>query len=66
MNLDVSLQKKFRIRESNNIEFRTELFNSLNHPNLFNPVTTFNSSSFGTITTAATAREIQFGIRYGF
>lgn len=63
---DISLAKNFRFRETNNFEFRVEFFNALNHPNFLNPVTTFNSPSFGVITTAEPGREIQFGLRYGF
>ncbi len=63
---DVSFAKNFQFRETNNIEFRAELFNALNHPNFLNPSTAFNSPTFGVITTAEPGREIQFGLRYGF
>jgi hypothetical protein len=66
VNLDFSLLKNFRFREANNLQFRAELFNSLNHPNFLNPVTTFNSASFGVITGALAGREVQFGLRYSF
>ena len=66
VNLDFSLLKNFRPWESHNLQFRAELFNSLNHPNFLNPVTTFNSPSFGVITGALAAREVQLGLRYSF
>lgn len=66
VDLDFSLVKNFRIYEQHNLEFRAELFNAFNHPNFLNPVTTFNSPAFGTITGAESGREIQFGLRYSF
>jgi len=66
VNLDFSLLKNFKFRESDNLQFRAELFNSMNHPNFLNPVTTFNSPSFGVITGALAGREVQLGLRYSF
>jgi len=44
-----------------------ESFNLLNTFNLGNPVTNFNSGSFGRITSMTGApRIIQFGVKYGF
>jgi hypothetical protein len=37
---DLILDKKFRVRESSFVEFRTEFFNILNHANFANPVGT--------------------------
>ena len=36
-NLDLGIQKLFRLTESMRLEFRTEMFNALNHPNFDNP-----------------------------
>ncbi len=66
VDFDFSLIKNFRFHERQNLQFRAELFNSVNHPNFLNPVTTFNSPAFGTITGALSGREIQFGLRYSF
>ena len=66
VDLDFSLIKNYKFRDTNNIEVRAELFNSFNHPNFLNPTTTFNSPSFGVITTAEPGREVQFGVRYSF
>lgn len=60
-NLDFSLAKVFKIRESMGLEFRVETFNTLNHFNPGNPNTSLNynvatgaqtNASFGTIQSA--------------
>jgi hypothetical protein len=40
--LDLILNKRFRISESMNVEFRTEVFNIMNHANFANPASTIN------------------------
>ena len=42
-NLDASLSKSFRIRERTSMQFRTEVFDVLNHPNWGNPGTTLGN-----------------------
>ena len=42
-----------RPKEGSSIQFRAEFFNALNHPQFANPNTTFGSSSFGIISSAA-------------
>jgi hypothetical protein len=63
---DFSLQKDFRIREKHTIQFRSEYYNLPNHVNMGNPNGTFTSSAFGKVTSATSARQIQFGLRYAF
>jgi hypothetical protein len=64
---DVSLAKKFPIRESQSVTFRAEFFNLPNHINFGLPGATLTSTaSFGTITTSTSARQIQFALRYAF
>jgi outer membrane receptor protein involved in Fe transport len=63
--LDASVLKTFAIRESVLFQLRMDTFNTLNHTNLGNPVSTINSSSFGQLTTA-TARSMQIGGRLTF
>ena len=63
---DFAAQKDFRFRERHSIQFRTEFFNLPNHVNFNNPTATFSSSSFGKVTSATPARQIQFGLRYAF
>jgi hypothetical protein len=48
---DLVLNKRFRLTESTNIEFRTEVFNIFNFANFAIPSTTLNNA-LGTVTTA--------------
>jgi len=71
--LDLSLNRKFRLREGMTLQFRSEFFNVLNHPNLAIPSqrTVFSASgpvgSAGRITSTATpSRQVQFGLRLMF
>lgn len=66
VDLDVSAVKNFRIRERINLQFRAELFNSMNHPQFLNPATTYPSATFGVISGAEAGREVQFGLRASF
>jgi Carboxypeptidase regulatory-like domain/TonB dependent receptor-like, beta-barrel len=64
--VDLAAVKGFEVGE-NRLEFRTEFFNLLNHPNFGLPNPDFTSPAFGTISATVTpGREIQFGLRYGF
>jgi hypothetical protein len=69
---DIALMKNTRLAERFNVQFRTEFFNLLNHPNFGtpNPIV-FSGSAFsataGLITsTATTSRQIQFGLKLIF
>lgn len=65
--VDVAVDKKFRIREGHNIEFRTEFFNVSNTVNFGDPTVAMNNATFGKITSQRTPpRQIQFGLRYRF
>jgi hypothetical protein len=68
--IDLSVNKRFRISERVEAQFRTEMFNSLNHPNFAIPSarTVYSSSgpvgSAGRITSTATsARQLQLGLK---
>jgi len=66
-NWDFSIQKKFTIKESHEIQFRTDIFNVWNHPIFRFPssVALQTASTFAQITqTAVPARLIQFGLTY--
>lgn len=63
---DISIAKKFRITEKQRLEFRGELFNMPNVINFGDPNTSFVSPTFGQITSATSARQIQFALRYTF
>jgi carboxypeptidase family protein/TonB-dependent receptor-like protein len=71
--LDLAANKTFRLRERLNLQFRTEVFNFLNHPNFSVPSqrTIFSSTgavgSAGLITTTRTSsRQLQFGLKLTF
>jgi hypothetical protein len=74
INWDISFIKNTKLRERLGLQFRAEAFNALNHVNLGFPNTTFvagtdgknRSGSFGVITSARDARQIQFALRLSF
>ncbi|MBC7928331.1 MAG: TonB-dependent receptor [Bryobacteraceae bacterium] len=65
-NVDVSINRTFRISERTGVQFRAEAFNVANHANFGLPVADLNSSSFGRIFTAAPPRLVQFGLKLMF
>lgn len=65
-NTDISLIKHFDLSERIKTEFRAEFFNLFNHPNLGVPNSVIGSSTAGHITSAASARDIQFGLKLKF
>jgi len=66
-NLDLSIFKELPITESKRFEFRVEMFNATNTPVWAIPVTSMDSPNFGQVTsTANTARQIQFGLKFYF
>jgi hypothetical protein len=66
-NFDIGLLKVTPIKESINVEFRTEFFNAFNRPQLGFPDTTFQGPTFGQITTQYNQpRIIQFGLKVNF
>jgi hypothetical protein len=69
-NFDATLQKEFAVRENMRLQFRLDVFDFLNHPNLNAPIgagrTFSNSTSFGSITSANDPREMQFSLRLAF
>jgi len=65
--IDVALEKKFQVTESNTLEFKTEFFNIPNVVNFGDPVGAMNNANFGKITSQRTPpRQIQFSLRYRF
>jgi len=66
-NMDFVLQKSFKIRETQQIEFRSEFFNMLNHPNFGLPGNTVDEAGGASITSTATDnRQIEFALKYTF
>jgi len=67
VNLDASLFRIIPLTEKTSIEFRAEAFNLTNTPHFNNPGTTFGTSTFGMITSAANdSRAIQLGAKLSF
>lgn len=64
--MDIGLHKDFVLTERIGLSFRTEAFNLLNKTNLGPPNGNRSSNSFGTITSAYPARQMQFGMRLSF
>lgn len=67
--LDFSLRKTFPIRESQNVEFRLEFFNALNHPNFAQPDGNIDDGpgQTGVVTgTGLDNREIQGALKFNF
>lgn len=66
VNFDFSLAKNFYIKETVNVQFRSEFFNAFNHPDFNLPNRSMGSANFGTISGASSPRTIQFGLRITF
>ncbi len=66
VNLDIALAKKFRIRESANLEIRMDAFNVFNHANFGNPDTNIGDATFGQISTTAAPRIVQIAAHLRF
>jgi hypothetical protein len=66
-NFDFSIAKKIRFSESRELQFRTEFFNGLNHPQFALPNATVGVGGAGTITsTQRSNRQMQFALRLAF
>ncbi len=64
---DLGLHKAFPLwSESSNFDFRAEAFNVLNKVNYSSPNSTFGGSSFGQITSAFPARQLQLAAKIIF
>ena len=65
-NWDLSIFKNTLISEHKTIQFRCEMFNSFNHVNFSQPDTNSSDPTFGQISGAGAAREIQLGLKLLF
>ncbi len=69
-NLDTSLFKIFAFTERYRLEFRSEFFNTLNHPNFSNPSSRYTTSTLGSFgkvfSTTTDPREVQFALKLYF
>ena len=64
--VDISLHKEFTFGEDKTFGFRVDMFNALNHAIFNAPNGNMALSSAGRVTSAATARQVQFGFRFSF
>ena len=64
--LDLSLQKEGRLKERCKLQFRLDLYNSLNRANFDLPGRIFGASNFGVIASAEDPREFQFALKLMF
>ena len=64
-NVDLTLDKTFKLGERQNLRFRTDFFNLFNHPSFANPSATSVGSAPIT-STVGTPRLIQFSLKYSF
>ena len=65
-NFDLSLFKNMRVLERATLQFRAEAFNAFNHVNFSAPVANVDDPNFGRITSAASGRIMQFGLKLLF
>jgi Carboxypeptidase regulatory-like domain len=63
---DAAVSRTFRTGESQRVEFRAETFNLTNSFRMNPPTTTFNSNTFGQVTSALDPRIMQFALKYIF
>jgi hypothetical protein len=67
-NVNASLLKNIKFTESIRVQLRAEAFNLFNNVNFFNNTqfANINSNTFGRITSAGAARQLQFAARFEF
>jgi len=65
-NFDLSIARRFKIKESDSLEFRGEFFNAFNHVNFLNPDNQGGSGTFGQVTSDRGPRIIQLALKFYF
>ena len=63
---DLAITRSFRTPGGQNLQFRWEIFNVINHVNYGAPVTALNNANFGRILTAGDPRIMQFALKVDF
>jgi hypothetical protein len=66
VSLNASILRDFPITEGVRMQLRGESFNVMNHANFGTPGAQMSASAFGVVDDAATARQIQLGLRLVF
>lgn len=65
-NLDLNIQKRFKLTERFELQFRAEAFNATNTPPFGVPNATLGTANFGAITGAGAPRNLQGGLKLLF
>ncbi|HVO62952.1 MAG TPA: TonB-dependent receptor [Terriglobales bacterium] len=66
-NLDLGIHKSFKLKEGAKLEFRTEVFNLMNHTQFMNPDgNIIDGAAFGQVSAARDPRLVQFALRLTF
>lgn len=63
---DISLRRRFNLREDVSVQFQADLFNAFNRANFLNLSLNVTNADFGSITSSAPGRNIQFGLKLNF
>ncbi|HJZ98579.1 MAG TPA: carboxypeptidase-like regulatory domain-containing protein [Candidatus Solibacter sp.] len=63
---DLGVRKNFPVTEKQRLQFRTEVFNVVNHPNWGGANANPTSASFGKVTSKSANRTIQLALKYIF
>ncbi len=64
--INLSLSRNFKITDTQKLQFRWEVFNVPNHPNLATPNVYLDEANVSTITSAKDPRVMQLGAKYEF
>jgi len=65
-NVNAGFSKFFALTETHRLQFRGEFFNFFNHPQFQAPAGARGQATFGQVTSAGPARQIQLGFKYEF
>ena len=61
---DLAASKNFAVGDRTKLQFRLEAFNLFNRVNFLAPASNRSNATFGTITTAYDARQLQLGLKF--
>jgi outer membrane receptor protein involved in Fe transport len=63
---DITFSKRIAITEAKYFQFRTDIFNTFNRTEFFNPDGNFSNSTFGQVLQARDPRLVQFALKFYF